>query len=69
MKRRSIRSLALETASLVAIPAVATAARPRVEGMPSGSPGMDAGTRQDPYEGFLIDTSGHETVFASYPIA
>ena len=40
-----------------------------VPGMPPGSPGMEVGTRQDPYEVFLIDKSGHETVFASYPKA
>jgi len=38
-----------------------------VPGMPPGSPGMEVGTRQDPYKVFLIDKSGHETVFASYP--
>jgi hypothetical protein len=37
-----------------------------VPGMPVGSPGMEAGTRQDPYEVFLID-KGRATVFASYP--
>ena len=40
-----------------------------VPGMPPGSPGMEVGDRQDPYEVFLIDKSGHETVFASYPKA
>ena len=40
-----------------------------VPGMPPGSPGMEVGTRQDPYKVFLIDKSGHETVFASYPKA
>ena len=38
-----------------------------VPGMPPGSPGMEVGTRQDPYRVFLIDKSGHEAVFASYP--
>lgn len=38
-----------------------------VPGMPPGSPGMEVGIRQDPYKVFLIDKSGHETVFASYP--
>ena len=38
-------------------------------GMPPGSPGMEVGTRQDPYKVFLNDKSGHETVFASYPKA
>ena len=40
-----------------------------VPGMPPGSPGMEVGTRHDPYKVFLIDKSGHETVFASYPKA
>lgn len=40
-----------------------------VPGMPPGSPGMEVGTRQDPYKVFLIDKSGRETVFASYPMA
>ena len=40
-----------------------------VPGMPPGSPGMEVGTRHDPYQVFLIDKSGHETVFASYPKA
>jgi len=30
---------------------------------------MEVGTRQDPHKVFLIDKSGHETVFASYPKA
>jgi hypothetical protein len=38
-----------------------------VPGMPPGSPGMEVGSRQDPYKVFLIDKSGHATVFASYP--
>jgi hypothetical protein len=38
-----------------------------VPGMPPGSPGMEVGGRQDPYQVFLIDKSGHATVFASYP--
>ncbi|CAM5797316.1 DUF411 domain-containing protein [Rhizobacter fulvus] len=40
-----------------------------VPGMPPGSPGMEVGTRQDPYNVFLIDKRGLETVFASYPKA
>jgi hypothetical protein len=40
-----------------------------VPDMPPGSPGMEVGARQDPYKVFLIDKSGHETVFASYPKA
>lgn len=38
-----------------------------VPGMPPGSPGMEVGSRQDAYKVFLIDKSGHATVFASYP--
>lgn len=40
-----------------------------VPGMPVGSPGMEVGQRQDPYEVFLIDKTGRETVFARYPKA
>ena len=40
-----------------------------VPGMPPGSPGMEVGTRQDPYRVFLVDRRGNETVFASYPKA
>ncbi len=40
-----------------------------VPSMPPGSPGMEIGNRMDPYQVFLIDKSGHETVFASYPKA
>lgn len=38
-----------------------------VPGMPPGSPGMEVGDRQDPYDVFLIDKSGRATVFAHYP--
>ncbi len=38
-----------------------------VPGMPPGSPGMEVGNRRDPYDVFLIDKSGRETVFAHYP--
>jgi hypothetical protein len=38
-----------------------------VPGMPVGSPGMEYGARKDPYQVFLIDKSGRETVFATYP--
>jgi hypothetical protein len=40
-----------------------------VPGMPPGSPGMEVGKRQDPYQVLLIDKSGHASVFASYPKA
>lgn len=35
--------------------------------MPPGSPGMEFGDRKDPYQVFLIDRQGKDTVFASYP--
>lgn len=38
-----------------------------VPGMPVGSPGMEYGDRKDPYDVYLIDKSGIETVFAHYP--
>jgi hypothetical protein len=38
-----------------------------VPGMPVGSPGMEYRDRKDPYDVFLIDKSGRETVFAHYP--
>lgn len=38
-----------------------------VPGMPVGSPGMEVGTRRDPYRVFLIDRQGRSSVFASYP--
>lgn len=40
-----------------------------VPSMPPGSPGMEMGARKDPYNVFLIDKSGHETVFSAYPKA
>ncbi len=40
-----------------------------VPSMPPGSPGMEMGARKDPYNVFLIDKTGHETVFAPYPKA
>ena len=38
-----------------------------VPGMPPGSPGMEVGDRRDPYDVFLLNKSGRETVFAHYP--
>lgn len=38
-----------------------------VPGMPPGSPGMEVGNRRDPYDVFLIDRQGRESVFAHYP--
>lgn len=38
-----------------------------VPSMPPGSPGMEYGDRKDPYQVFLIDRQGRDTVFASYP--
>lgn len=38
-----------------------------VPGMPVGSPGMEYGDRKDPYDVYLIDKTGRETIFAHYP--
>jgi hypothetical protein len=38
-----------------------------VPGMPVGSPGMEVGSRKDPYDVLLISKGGQATVFASYP--
>ena len=38
-----------------------------VPGMPVGSPGMEVGTRRDPFDVLLVDRSGRSTVFAHYP--
>ena len=38
-----------------------------VPGMPVGSPGMEVGTRQDPFDVLLVERNGRSTVFASYP--
>jgi len=35
--------------------------------MPVGSPGMEVGTRRDPYDVLLVERNGRSTVFASYP--
>ena len=37
-----------------------------VPGMPLGSPGMDFGTRRQPYETLLLVRDGHERVFARH---
>ena len=37
-----------------------------VPGMVPGSPGMEVGSRHDPYKVFLVDRNGRATVFASY---
>jgi hypothetical protein len=37
-----------------------------VPGMPAGSPGMEAGSRKDPYQVLLVDRSGGASVFARY---
>lgn len=39
-----------------------------VPGMPVGSPGMEFGDRQDPYEVLLVDEGGQARVFARYPV-
>ena len=38
-----------------------------VPGMPVGSPGMEVGSRNDPYQVLLIDKAGRSSVFATYP--
>lgn len=38
-----------------------------VPGMPVGSPGMEVGTRRDPYQVLLVDRRGRSSVFARYP--
>jgi hypothetical protein len=38
-----------------------------VPSMPPGSPGMEVGGREDPYDVLLIGKAGHASVFASYP--
>ena len=38
-----------------------------VPGMPVGSPGMEVGSRKDPYQVLLIDKAGRSSVFARYP--
>lgn len=40
-----------------------------VPGMVPGSPGMEVGSRHDPYQVLLVDKNGNRTVFASYPKA
>lgn len=40
-----------------------------VPSMPPGAPGMEVGSRRDPYQVLLIDKAGRQTVFASYPKA
>jgi hypothetical protein len=43
-----------------------TAAGLAVPGMPTGSPGMEAGGRKDPFDVLLVDKSGRTSVYASY---
>jgi len=38
-----------------------------VPGMPVGSPGMEVGTRRDPYDVLLVERNGRSTVYAHYP--
>ena len=38
-----------------------------VPGMPVGSPGMEVGSRKDPFQVLLIDKAGRSSVFAFYP--
>ncbi|WP_425259816.1 DUF411 domain-containing protein [Rubrivivax sp. RP6-9] len=37
-----------------------------VPGMPVGSPGMEMGSRKDPYQVLLVDKQGRERVFSAY---
>ena len=37
-----------------------------VPGMPTGAPGMEQGTRIDPYDVLLVQSDGRATVYASY---
>jgi len=37
-----------------------------VPGMPVGSPGMEMGSRKNPYQVLLVDKQGRERVFSSY---
>lgn len=37
-----------------------------VPGMPAGAPGMEVGSRKDPFDVVLVDRSGRTSVFASY---
>ena len=38
-----------------------------VPGMPPASPGMHTSGRKDPYQVLLVELSGRESVYASYP--
>lgn len=38
-----------------------------VPGMPVGSPGMEVGSRKDPFQVLLINKAGRSSVFARYP--
>ena len=38
-----------------------------VPGMPVGSPGMEVGSRRDPYDVLLVERNGRSTVYAHYP--
>ena len=38
-----------------------------VPGMPVGSPGMEVGSRRDPYDVLLVERDGRSTVYAHYP--
>lgn len=37
-----------------------------VPGLPVGAPGMEMGSRKDPYQVLLVDQQGRERVFSSY---
>jgi hypothetical protein len=38
-----------------------------VPGMPVGSPGMEVGSRRDPFDVLLVERNGRSTVYARYP--
>lgn len=38
-----------------------------VPGMPMGSPGMEAGAHNDPYDVLLVDLAGQASIYARYP--
>ena len=38
-----------------------------VPGMPVGAPGMEMGSRKDPFQVLLIDKAGRSSVFAAHP--
>ena len=39
-----------------------------VPGMPVGSPGMEVGSRRDPFDVLLVERNGRSSVYAHYPL-